>query len=137
MQSLKMQRLGLLLMISCCRYGSVLISAWLGSRTETITTTTAPMAMVTQPVPPSMPFNTFRSYTAPMASQPQQQTPISSWEVSNALHCHRCSPLVGWGRVGRGGGGGWVLGTAPGARGLGRLLQGPENQSPCGRLAMR
>ena len=109
-------------MVSCCRYGSVLISAWLGSRLESITTK-SPMSMVTQPGPSPLRFSTFSSCTAPVASQ--EQTPVSSWEVSNALHCHRCSPLVCGERGGRDGSGNrmfWVQPIVGGKGGGGKGL---------------
>ncbi|KAL3146191.1 hypothetical protein ABBQ32_002897 [Trebouxia sp. C0010 RCD-2024] len=67
------------------RLGSVLISAWLGSRLETITTTTGPVAMP-QPVPsPPVPFNTFSSYPTASPSQPQGQLPVTAWEAYDCL----------------------------------------------------
>ena len=67
-----------------CRYGSVLIAARLGTEVETITTATAglPHAMM----PPPMVSQDF----AVITSQPQEQTPVTSWEVSGNMsqHCN-------------------------------------------------
>ena len=67
-----------------CRYGSVLITARLGTKVEIITTATAglPHAMM----PPPMLSQDFTVIT----SQPQEQTPVTSWEVSGnrSQHCN-------------------------------------------------
>lgn len=75
------------------RHCSVLISAWLGSRLETITTTIGPVAMPhPQPLPlplpqpsPLMPFNTFSNHSAAMPSQPQELQPVTSWEAYDCV----------------------------------------------------
>ena len=69
---------------SCvCRYGSVLMSARLGSKVEIITTTHMPAS-----TPPALPWTSYNSCTTRMPAQPptDTQTPVTSWEVSDAVH---------------------------------------------------
>ncbi|KAL0049263.1 hypothetical protein WJX82_009993 [Trebouxia sp. C0006] len=57
------------------RYGSVLVSAWLGTKMDTVTTTTPD---VPRPLmPQSMISHDFTS----VVSQPQEQTPVTCWEA--------------------------------------------------------